>query len=150
MNARVLQIRSLIGDPIATSINYADPLPADALDGSVYTTGNGVYHVWRSGAWKPVKIQIDDAEIEKKDTSANIYISALAAINLFMARFNPLDYITSGNAGAQGFSFPTIESVYAGFNLKKAAIEEMAALSGNVLQARRRDVPVGGVYDWET
>jgi hypothetical protein len=149
MNERILQIRQLIGDPIASSINYADPLPSDALNGAVYTTGNGVYQAWRYGAWKAVKLQIDDVKIEEVDTSANIYVSALAAVDALIARINPLDYITSGNAGAQSVSFPTIESVYASFNLKKAQIEKMAIQSGYVLQARRHPVPVGGVYDWE-
>jgi hypothetical protein len=149
MNERILQIRQLIGDPIASSINYADPLPSDALNGAVYTTGNGVYQTWRYGAWKPAKIQIDDIEIERMDASANIYVSASMAVNALIARINPLDYITSGNAGAQSVGFPSLADVLTFFNAKKTAIEKMAVQSGNVLQARRRDVPVGGVYDWE-
>jgi hypothetical protein len=149
MNERILQIRQLIGDPIASSIHYADPLPGDALEGSVYTTGNGVYQFWRSGAWKPVKIQMDDVEIERMDTSANVYVSASMAVNALIARINPLDYITSGNAGGQTVSFPSLADVLAFFNAKKEAIGEMASQSGNTQQARRHPVPVGGVYDWE-
>jgi hypothetical protein len=149
MNERILQIRQLIGDPIASSINYADPLPSDALNGAVYTTGNGVYQAWRYGAWKPVKLQIDDVEIERMDIGTNIYVSASMAVNALIARINPLDYITSGNTGAQSAGFPSLADVLSFFNAKKEAIGKMAVQSGNVLQARRRDVPVGGVYDWE-
>jgi hypothetical protein len=149
MNERILQIRRLIGDPVASSINYADPLPDNALDRAVYTTGDGAYQARRYGAWKPVKIQIDDVEIERMDTAANIYVSALTAVNALIARINPLDYITSGNAGAQSVGFPSLADVLAFFNAKKAAIASMAAEAGDVQRAGWHPVPVGGVFDWE-
>jgi hypothetical protein len=92
---------------------------------------------------------MDDVEIERMDISANIYVSASLAVNALIARINPLDYITSGNAGGQTVSFPSLADVLAFFNAKKEAVGKIANLSGIMQQARRHPVPVGGVYDWE-
>jgi hypothetical protein len=149
MNERILQIRSLIGDPAATSVNYEDPLPASALEGAAYTTGDGAYQMYRAGAWKPVKIQMDDSEIERLDSGGSVYSAALNAINVLLLKINPLDYITSGGAGAQSVGFPSLADVTAFFNAKKAAVASLAARAGDAQRAGRRPVPVGGVFDWE-
>jgi hypothetical protein len=147
MNERILQIRSLIGDPVATSINYADPLPPSALEGAVYTIGDGVYQIYRAGAWKPVKVRMDDSEIEGLDSGGSVYAAALDAINILLLKINPLDYITSGNAGGQSVGFPSIADVLAFFNAKKAAIAAIAAKAGDVQRAGHCPVPVGGLFD---
>ena len=149
MNGRILQIRRLIGDPAAPSVSYETPLPASAPERAVYTTGNGVYQVYRAGAWKPVKVQIDDSEIEGLDSGCSVYQAALNAVNVLIIRIDPANYITSGTAGGQSMSFSSLSEVTAFFNAKKAAIAALAARAGDVQSAGHRPVPVGGVFDWE-
>jgi hypothetical protein len=141
-----MRVRVMIGDPIAASIVYSAELPAQALEGQVCTTGNGVYMRFENGAWAGAKLQLDDVAITMLAGKGTVFDRALRCVDALVARLNPLDYITGGSAGGQSVSFPSASDVLAFFKMKREAIASMGAASGNVRSVRVKPFPVGGVY----
>jgi hypothetical protein len=144
--AEVLKVRFIIGDPICTSLIYADVLPESALEGQVYTSGDGVYYKRENGAWVTCRLTLDDRAIDAF-RGGSTWQQASRAIDLLLIRINPLDYITSGNAGGQSVSFPSLADVLAFFNARKAAISSWAVQAGDVQRVGCHPVAVGGVYE---
>jgi hypothetical protein len=143
--AEVLRVRFVIGDPAGSPLIFAAALPAAPIEGMVCTAGNGVYRRWRDGAWETCPITLDDQAINGF-RGGTVWERAKQAIALLLIRINPLDYITSGNAGGQSVSFPSLESVAAFFKTRQEAIDAQIIASGGANRVCVRPYPVGGVY----
>jgi hypothetical protein len=152
----VIMIRRSIGDPIVNDFILTVELPDSGVKGTAYvlydTAYNGQYNYWDGTQWKQFDLKFSDAYIQmllEKDTRLN---TSIILINNLIARIDPTDYITSGNAGGQSVSFPSLADMLAFYEaLKKALLDEAAAEAGlnSSVFLKSKPVGVGGVMRGE-
>lgn len=128
----VLRVRSMIYDPQAKDIVYVERLPYYPLPGVAFTLGDGAYRVRPGAEWIALDTKFTDPGIEDVIALAGEPVrAACMLIDRLIARIQPDDYITSGNAGGQSVSFPSLESMIAFYRgLKADLLAEAAALAG--------------------
>jgi hypothetical protein len=148
----ILELRRRIGDPITADFVCTDVLPATALENISYTTGDGEYKFFDGVEWRAYTLKFSDGYIQGLVEGMGRLKAAIKLIDNLIARIDPMDYITSGNAGGQSVSFPSLGEVMAYYNaLRDRLIEEEKAAagvnSGLMVHTVRR--PVGGVLEDE-
>jgi hypothetical protein len=138
-------------DPQAKDIVFVETLPLYPPDGVAFTLGDGTYRVWCDEAWVSLPTKFTDAGIEDIVALAGDPLrAACMLIDRLVARIQPDDYITSGNAGGQSVSFPSLADMLAFYRgLKADLLAEAAVLEGNDTgRFMKFDRPaVGGVYE---
>jgi hypothetical protein len=148
---QIIRVRRSIGDPVTRDFIYVIELPDDPPVQTAFTTGNGEYWYY-AGSWKVYDIKFSDSYIRELVEERGRRQAAIALIDNLIARIDPSDYITSGNAGGQSVSFPSLGDMLTFYNGLRAALmkEEAAANhadSGLMLRTKRR--PVGGVLEYD-
>jgi hypothetical protein len=148
---KVIQARWYLGDPPANQFLYSTTFPNEANEGNIYTSGDGNYYKKTAEQWILQPVQFGDGYIRVfTDGGLSPLTTAINNIDQLIARINPADYITSGNAGGQSVSFPSLKDVSDFFAAKKKALKDMAAeqagLSG-VTFLRASRPAVGGSYE---
>jgi hypothetical protein len=146
----VIRVRGSIGDPVTADFIFVDTLPAVMQPLTACTTGDGQYWFYRGGHWKPYALTFSDNYIRQMIEERGPLKAALRLIDNLIARIDPADYITSGNAGGQSVSFLTLAEVLDFYHrlrdlLLKEDAEEAGMNSGLMLKTKRR--PVGGVLE---
>ena len=146
----IIHVRRSIGDPVASDFFRADDLPADPVPGTAYTKGDGVYYFHDEIEWRTYNLKFSDSYIESLIAGRGRLKAAIRLIDNLIARIDPADYLTSGNAGAQSLGFPSLSEVLAYYNglrdrLLEEEAEETGTNSGRMLSTKRR--PVGGVLE---
>jgi hypothetical protein len=147
----VLRLREMIYDPQAKDIVYVKQLPGYSPPGVAFTLGDGVYRVWAKDTWIVLDTKFTDAGIEDMLAVAGEPIrAACLLIDRLIARMQPDDYITSGNAGGQSVSFLSLADMLAFYRgIKESLLAEAARLSGlgtgGFFRTKKR--PVGGVLE---
>jgi hypothetical protein len=149
----VLRVREMIYDPQAKDIVYVERLPAVPPAGIAFTTGDGVYRARPGDTWIILNTKFTDAGIEDVIAMAGEPVrAACLLIDRLVARIQPDDYITGGNAGGQSVSFPSLADMLAFYRgLKESLLKEAALISGlgsgGFFRTKKR--PVGGVLETE-
>jgi hypothetical protein len=147
----ILRIRGMIYDPQANDLVYVETLPSDPPPGVAFTLGDGAYRVRPEGDWITLTTKFTDAGIEDVSAMAGEPIrAACMLIDRLIARIQPDDYITSGNAGGQSVSFPSLADMLAFYRgLKTDLLAEAAALAGlDTGRFFKTERPaVGGVWE---
>jgi len=146
----VFQIRRSIGDPVTGDFVYVEELPETAPQNEAHTTGNGEYQFFDGVEWRKYHLKFGDAYIRLLLEKYSRLSVSIQLIDKLIARIDPTDYITSGNAGGQSMSFPSLGEVMAYYTaLRDVLLEEEAKEagmnSGLMLETKRR--PVGGVIE---
>jgi len=146
----IFEVRRRIGDPVTADFVYTEELPETAPEKTAYTTGNGEYKYFDGVEWRLYVLKFSDGYIKGLIEGLGHIKAAIRLIDNLIARIDPADYITSGNAGGQSVSFPSLGEVLDYYNaLRKSLIEEEQAEaglnSGRMLDTVRR--PVGGVLE---
>ena len=146
----IISVRRSIGDPIANDFHFVNELPAAALKGATYTTGDGVYQHHNGIEWKTYSLKFSDNYIRGLVETKGRLKASIRLIDQLIARIDPAEYITSANAGAQSTGFPSLSEVMAYYNglrdrLLAEDAEENGMNSGLMLSTERR--PVGGVLE---
>jgi hypothetical protein len=148
----VLRVREMIYDPQAKDTVYVEQLPSYPPPGVAFTLGDGAYRVRPGGAWTALDTKFTDAGIEDVIAMAagEPVRAACLLIDRLIARIQPDDYITSGNAGGQSVSFPSLADMLAFYRGLKADLSaEAAALNGtDTGRFFRTGRPAGGGV-WE-
>jgi hypothetical protein len=147
----ILRVREMIYDPRAKDLVYVEQLPSYPPPGVAFTRGDGEYRVRPGGTWAVLDTKFTDAGIEDMIAVAGDPVrAACLLIDRIIARVQPDDYITSGNAGGQSVSFPSLADLLAFYRgLKADLLAEAAALAGTdtgLLFSVERPA-VGGVWD---
>lgn len=146
--ADVIRVRLIAGDPICGAIIYAPSLPDTAPSGTCATNGDGLYFIMRDGEWQEITLQFQDGILrERVEKTGNVLKTAYEIIKLLLIRINPLDYVTSANAGAQSVSFPSVADVISFFNEKLKHIGDMINAESGCRRVCVAPYPVGGLYD---
>jgi hypothetical protein len=142
----------MIYDPIAKDIIFAEALPYfNTPEGIAFTLGDGNYQVKQNGDWVNLPTKFTDAAIEDMAALGGSPLGgACLLIDRLIARIQPDDYITSGTAGGQMVSFPSLESMLAFYRGLKADLraEDEAASgfsTGRMFEFERP--AVGGVVE---
>jgi len=101
--ALTLQARILAYDPqgVGVIIYSADP-PVGLSEGSVYTSGDGLYYKQSDGAWVELSVELPDTFYV---TGPTAYGAAVRALLFIKNGASPENWVTSFNAGAQNVSF---------------------------------------------
>jgi len=144
----IFQIRRSIGDPVTGNFVYVDAFPDTAQRNTAYTTGDGKYQFFNGLEWREYNLKFGDAYIGLLVEKHGRLGASIKLVNNLIAQINPKEYITSGKAGGQSMSFPSLRDVLDYYNtLRDALLEEEASdagmNSGLMLEAKRS--PVGGV-----
>jgi hypothetical protein len=128
----LLRLRELIYDPQAKDLVYVEQLPSYPMPGVAFTLGDGRYRSRPGDTWVDLETKFTDAGIEDVLAMAGDPVrAACLLIDRLIARINPEDYITSGNAGGQTVSFPSLADMLAFYRgLKADLLAEAAALAG--------------------
>jgi hypothetical protein len=147
----VIRVRRNIGDPATADFIYAETLPPAAPPNTAFTAGDGVYWYFADGTWKRYFIRFSDLYIRQLIDERGRLRASVRLVDDLIARIDPLDYITSGNAGGQSVSFLTLADILAYYNaLRDRLLAEEADAegmnSGLMLKTVRR--PVGGVLEY--
>jgi hypothetical protein len=149
----VLRIRAMIYDPRAKDIVYVDRLPASSIPGVAFTLGDGMYQARPVDTWITLDTKFTDSGIEDAMAlTGNPFRAACLLIDRLIARIQPDDYITGGNAGGQSVSFPSLADMLAFYRgLKESLLKEASWASGmgsgGFFRTKKR--PVGGVLETE-
>jgi hypothetical protein len=146
----IFEVRRSIGDPVTADFVFTEELPETALENTAHTTGSGEYKFFDGVEWRPYALKFSDGYIQGLIEGLGRVKAAIKLIDNLIARIDPADYITSGNAGGQSVSFPSLGEVMAYYNaLRDRLIEEEKAAagmnSGLMVQTKKR--PVGGVLE---
>ena len=146
----VFEIRRRIGDPITGDLVYVDDFPEEPLENTAYTTGDERYWYFNQLGKQQYKIKHNDSYIRAMVEGLGRVKASIKLIDLLIAKIDPTDYITSGNAGGQSVSFLSLTDILAYYNaLKDVLLEEEADAeglnSGVMLSVVKR--PVGGVQE---
>jgi hypothetical protein len=147
----VLRVRGMIYDPQAKDIIYVESLPFSPPAGVAFTTGNGAYKAKPGEGWVSLDTKFTDGGIEDAIALAKEPVrAACLLIDRLIARIQPNDYITSGNAGGQSVGFPSLTDMLAFYRgLKEDLKAEAAAIAGTntgrMLTVSRP--AVGGVWE---
>jgi hypothetical protein len=146
----VFEVRRSIGDPVTADFIFIDNLPDEALQNTAHTTGNGEYKFFDGVEWRQYTLKFSDGYIQGLVEGFGRIKAAIKLIDNLMARIDPSDYLTSGNAGGQSVSFPSLSEVIAYYKaLRERLLEEEAAAAGinSGLMVRTKKRPVGGVLE---
>jgi hypothetical protein len=146
---QVIHVRRNVGDPITLDFLYIDSLPDSGMEKTAYTTGNGSYWYY-AGTWKKYGLQFSDAYIRQLVEARDKWSASLILIDNLIAQINPADYITSGSAGGQSVSFPSLADMLAYYKARKEAIQNMQRVTVNTNGGgsyRCRPRAVGGEYN---
>jgi len=147
----VFQIRRSIGDPVTGDFVYVEELLSEnALKNTAYTSGDGEYWFFDGVEWRLYSLKFGDAYIRLLLEKYSRLSASIKLIDDLIARIDPTDYITSGNAGSQSMSFPSLSEVVEYYKtLRNILLEEEAKEagmnSGLILDTKRR--LVGGVIE---
>ena len=149
---KIFEIRRSIGDPVTSDFIIVESFPESALENVAYTTGNGEYKYFDKIEWRIYRLKFSDIYVKTLSDNLGRIGASLRLINNLIAQINPLDYITSGNAGGQSVSFLSLQDVLNYYNfLRDRLLEEQASKNGRnsgvMMETRRR--PVGGVLESE-
>ena len=148
---QVIQVRRSIGDPVTSDFVIVEgDLPAEPLKNTAYTKGNGVYWFHDGVDWREYTLKFGDAYIGALIDHHGLIKAAVRLIDNLIARIDPSDYITSGNAGGQSMSFPSLQDVLAYYNaLRDRLLEEEAEAAGmnSGLMLKTKKKMVGGVQE---
>jgi len=148
----IIQVRRSIGDPVTSDFICVGELPAAAPQNTAYTTGDGVYQFHDGIEWRLYCLKFSDSYIGQLIKTRGQHRAAIKLIDNLMARIDPADYITSGNAGGQSTSFPSLSEVMAYYNgLRDRLLEEEAEEAGmnSGLMMKTKPRPVGGVTEYD-
>jgi hypothetical protein len=148
----IIQVRRSIGDPVTSDFILVDELPAQAQQNIAYTIGDGLYRYFDGVEWRFYTLKFSDNYIGQLIKQRGRHRAAVRLIDNLIARIDPADYITSGNAGGQSTSFPSLGEVIAYYNalrdrLLEEEAEEAGTNSGLMLETVKR--PVGGVTEYD-
>jgi hypothetical protein len=148
----IIHIRRSIGDPVTSDFILVDELPAQARQNTAYTAGDGLYSYFDGVEWRFYTLKFSDNYIGQLIKQRGWHRAAVKLIDNLIARIDPADYITSGNAGGQSTSFSSLGEVIAYYNalrdrLLEEEAEEAATNSGLMLTTVKR--PVGGVTEYD-
>jgi hypothetical protein len=146
----IFETRRGIGDPVTADFVFIDKLPKTAPPNTAHTAGNGVYKFYNGVEWREYGLKFSDGYVRGLLEGLGRVKAAVKLVDNLIARIDPADYLTSGNAGGQSVSFPSLRDVLDYYNaLRDRLLEEEAAAagmnSGRMLQTKRR--PVGGVLE---
>lgn len=146
----VIRVRRNSGDPLAYDFIFVDSLPASMSLNIALTQGDGAYYYYDGTQWKRYDLKFSDAYIRELVERRGILKASVKLIDNLLARIDPADYITSGNAGGQSVSFLTLAEIIQYYQaLRDKLLEEDAAASGMnsglFIKAKRRGV--GGVTE---
>jgi len=146
----VIQIRRSIGDPVTGDFVFTDELPDTAPQNIAHTKGDGEYWFHDGVEWRKYSLRFGDAYIKLLAGKYGRLGASIKLIDNLIAQISPEDYVTSGNAGGQSMSFPSLQEVMNYYTtLRNILLEEEAAEkglnSGLMLQTKKR--PVGGVIE---
>jgi hypothetical protein len=138
----------MIYDPLANDLFFVTSLPDEPPEGAAFTRGDGVYWAYPGGEWVKLPLKFSDAAVEDMlSMGGGVITAACLLIDRLTARIQPGDYITSGNAGGQSLSFPSLADMLAFYRgLKKDLLDEEARLNAGSFIITPRP-PVGGVYE---
>jgi hypothetical protein len=149
----IIEVRRSIGDPItADFVFFIEELPETALNNTAYTTGDGEYKFFDGVEWRPYNLKFSDGYIQGLVEGLGRLKAAIKLIDILIARIDPTDYITSGNAGGQSVSFPSLGEIMDYYKaLRNQLIEEEKAAAGvnSGLMVHTVKRPVGGVLEDE-
>jgi len=146
----IIEVRRRIGDPITADFCVVDELPTEARQNSAFTTGNGEYKFFDGVEWREYSLKFSDGYIKGLVEGFGKIRASIRLIDNLMARIDPTDYLTSGNAGGQSVSFPSLSEVVDYYkSLRERLIEEEAAEAGmnSGLMLKTLTRPVGGVLE---
>jgi len=146
----VIQVRRSIGDPVTGDFVYVDELPETAPQNTAYTKGDGEYWFYDGVEWRKYSLKCGDAYIRLLVGKHGRIGAAIKLIDTMIAQIDPTDYITSGNAGGQSMSFPSLQEVMNYYTALRDILldeqaEEAGMNSGLMLQTKKRSV--GGVIE---
>jgi len=148
----IFEVRRSIGDPITADFVFTDELPENASTNTAYTTGNGEYKYFNEVEWRQYKLKFSDGYIMGLIEGLGRIKASIKLVDNLIAKIDPTDYLTSGNAGGQSVSFPSLSEVLAYYNaLRYRLIEEERAASGmnSGLMLHTKGRFVGGVLEEE-
>jgi hypothetical protein len=148
----IIHVRRSIGDPVTSDFILVDELPAEAQQNTAYTPGDGLYRYFDGVEWRFYTLKFSDNYIGQLIKQRGRHRAAVKLIDNLIARIDPADYITSGNAGGQSMSFASLGEVIAYYNalrdrLLEEEAEEAGTNSGLMLKTKPR--PVGGVMEYD-
>jgi hypothetical protein len=151
MTDEIIQIRRSIGDPVTSDFILVDELPTEAQQNIAYTIGDGLYSYFDGVEWRFYTLKFSDNYIGQLIKQRGRYRAAVRLIDNLIARIDPADYITSGNAGGQSVSFLSLGEIITFYNALRDRLlaeeaEEAGTNSGLMLQTVKR--PVGGVTEF--
>ena len=147
---KIFNVRRSIGDPVTADFLFVDVLPAAAPQNIAHTTGNGVYQYYNGIEWREYRLKFSEAYIRLLVEDHGRIKASIQLIDNLIARIDPADYITSGNAGGQSITFPSLSDVLLFYNtLRDRLLEEEAAEAGmnSGLMIKTKWRPVGGVQE---
>ena len=148
---QIIEVRRRIGDPVTADFVIVAALPETALPKTAHTTGDGQYRHYDGVEWRRYTLKFSDAYIGLLVGEQGVLNTAIRLVDDMIARLDPADYLTAGNAGGQSLSFPTLAEAAEFYRALRARLQEEAAAeagmnSGLMLKTRRR--PVGGVLEY--
>jgi len=146
----IFEVRRSIGFPVTADFVYVEKLPDNPHENTAYTTGDGDYKYFDGVEWPSYALKLSDGYIIGLIEGMGRIKASLKLIDNLIAQIDPTDYITSGNAGGQSVSFPSLGEVLAYYEtLRKRLLDQEAAElglnSGRMLHTVKR--PVGGVLE---
>lgn len=146
----IFEVRRSIGDPITADFVFTGELPETAPLNTAYTTGNGEYKYFNEIEWRQYRLKFSDGYIQGLIEGLGRIKASIKLVDNLIAQINPTEYLTSGNAGGQSVSFPSLSEVLSYYNaLRDRLIEEEKASAGmnSGLMLRTKKRPVGGVLE---
>ena len=153
----IIEVRRSIGDPVTSDFIFVEKLPSfipeeppDILINTAYTTGNGEYWFFDQIEWRKYTLKFGGAYVKLLVDKHGRLGASIKLVDNLIAQIDPTDYLTSGNAGGQSVSFPSLQDVLNYYDaLRKQLLEEESAEagvnSGLMLKTKKRYV--GGVLE---
>ena len=146
----IIQVRRSIGDPVTSDFIVVEELPATPFQNTAYTTGDGTYRHYDGTDWQYYTLKFSDSYIGQLVRDRGQLRAAIRLIDNLIARIDPSDYLTSGNAGGQSVGFPSLSEVMDYYNglrdkLLLQEAEDAGMDSGLMLETQRS--PVAGVLE---
>ena len=148
----IIQVRRNIGDPVASDFILVEDFPDNPLHDAAYTKGDGVYQYFDGAEWRLYYLKFSDNYIKELVSGQGVLKASIKLIDNLIARIDPADFLTGGEAGGQSLRFASLAEVIAYYNeLRDRLFAEDAAESGMnsglILETKRRSV--GGVLEYE-
>ena len=147
---QIIEVRRSIGDPITADFVIVATLPETALPKTAHTTGDGRYWFFDGVDWRLYALKFNDAYIQILVNEQGRHKAAIRLVDDLLARLDPADYLTAGNAGGQSVSFSTLTEAMEFYRVLRERLMEADAAangmnSGLMVKIKRR--PVGGVLE---